>query len=200
MQQHTLTRAMLHRADRVHWLNILRAPWCGLTLADLHTLCAHDHSSTVWQLMQQTTLSEDGQVRLNHVRSVLSEAFAQQGRVPLRRWLESTWLRLGGGHTLISAGDNRDIQAFFDLVEKLAQGHTLDFTQLESAMEKLYAEPDIGGSDKLQFLTIHKSKGLEFDCVILPALNRKPRQADSPLMLWEEVPTETHGAAAGGTL
>lgn len=188
----SLTRAMLHRADRVHWLNILRAPWCGLTLADLHALCAHDHRSTVWQLMQQTTLSEDSQARLSHVRSVLSEAFAQQGRVPIRRWLESTWLQLGGGHTLISAGDNRDIQAFFDLVEKLAQGHTLDFTQLESAMEKLYAEPDIGGSDKLQFLTIHKSKGLEFDCVILPALNRKPRQADSPLMLWEEVPTETH--------
>lgn len=188
----SLTRAMLHHADRVHWLNVLRAPWCGLTLADLHALCAHDHRTTVWQLMQQTTLSEDGQARLSHVRSVLSEAFAQQGRVPLRRWLECTWLQLGGGNTLISAGDNRDIQAFFDLVEKLAQGHTLDFTQLESAMEKLYAEPDIGGSDRLQFLTIHKSKGLEFDCVILPALNRKPRQADSPLMLWEEVPTETH--------
>jgi ATP-dependent exoDNAse (exonuclease V) beta subunit len=188
----SLTRAMLHRADRVHWLNILRAPWCGLTLADLHTLCAHNHRATIWQLMQQAALSDDGQARLNHVRSVLSAAFAQQGRVPLRRWLESTWLQLGGGNTLISAGDNRDIQAFFDLVEKLAQGHSLDFVQLESAMGKLYAEPDISGNDHLQFLTIHKSKGLEFDCVILPALNRKPRHADSPLMLWEEVPTETH--------
>lgn len=188
----SLTRAMLHRADRVHWLNILRAPWCGLMLEDLHALCAHDHRSSIWQLMQQATLSDDGQARLNHMRSVLSEAFAQQGRVPLRRWLESTWLQLGGGNTLISPGDNRDIQAFFDLVEKLAQGHTLDFTQLESAMEKLYAEPDITGNDHLQFLTIHKSKGLEFDCVILPALNRKPRHADSPLMLWEEVATEAH--------
>lgn len=193
----SLTRAMLHRADRVHWLNILRAPWCGLTLADLHALCAHDHRATIWQLMQrvstnQATLSEDGLARLAHVHSILSAAFAQQGRVPLRRWLESTWLQLGGGHTLISAGDNRDIQAFFDLVEKLAQGHTLDFTQLESAMEKLYAEPDITSSDRLQFLTIHKSKGLEFDCVILPALNRKPRPAEAPLMLWEEVTTDTH--------
>lgn len=188
----SLTRAMLHRADRVHWLNVLRAPWCGLTLADLHALCAHDHRATIWQLMQQAVLSDDGQSRLNHVRSVIGAAFAQQGRVPLRRWLESTWLQLGSGNTLISVGDNRDIQAFFDLVEKLAQGHNLDFVQLEAAMEKLYAEPDISGTDHLQFLTIHKSKGLEFDCVILPALNRKPRHADSPVMLWEEVPTETH--------
>jgi ATP-dependent exoDNAse (exonuclease V) beta subunit len=184
----SLTRAMLHRADRVHWLNILRAPWCGLTLEDLHALCAHDHQATIWQLMHACEgLSEDGNMRLQHVAAILAQAFAHQGRMPLRRWIESTWLQLGGGNTIISAGDNRDVQAFFDLVEKLANGHALDFVQLESAMQKLYAEPDITGSEQLQFLTIHKSKGLEFDCVILPALNRKPRHPDSPLMLWEEV-------------
>lgn len=193
----SLTRAMLHRADRVHWLNVLRAPWCGLTLADMHALCAHNHYATIWQLLQspqlaESSISSDGLARLHHVKTVLQHAFAQQGRVPLRRWIESTWCQLGGGYTLISAGDNRDIQAFFDLVEQLAQGYALDFNQLETAMEKLYAEPDIAGSDTLQFLTIHKSKGLEFDCVILPALNRKPRHPDSPLMLWEEVQLEGH--------
>ena len=184
----SLTRAMLHRADRVHWLNVLRAPWCGLTLADLHALCAHNHHATIWQLMQENKgLSTDGEVRLNHVKNVLNQSFKTQGRVPLRRWIESTWLKLSGGSTLINAGDNRDVQAFFDLVEALAQGNALDFAQLETAMESLYAKPDITADDTLQFLTIHKSKGLEFDCVILPALNRQPRHADSPLMLWEEV-------------
>jgi ATP-dependent helicase/nuclease subunit A len=187
----SLTRALLHRADRVHWLALLRAPWCGLTLADLHALAADNHFSSIWQLMHDEnrvqTLSADGQTRLLHVRNVLDEALAEQGRMPLRRWLESTWLKLGGAHTLISAGDNRDVQAFFDLVEKLALGNALDFTQLDTAMQKLYAKPDIDANDKLQFLTIHGAKGLEFDCVILPALNRTPRHADSPLMLWEEL-------------
>jgi len=188
----SLTRAMLHRADRVHWLNILRAPWCGLVLADLHALAHDNHFSTIWQLMQDETrlqkLSADGQQRLSHVRDILVEAFQHQGRMPLRRWIESTWLKLGGASTLISAGDNRDIQAFFDLVEKTAHGFVLDFNQLDTAMLKLYAQPDITANDQLQFLTIHASKGLEFDTVILPALNRKPANNDSPMMLWEEVP------------
>ncbi len=187
----SLTRALLHRADRVHWLSLLRAPWCGLTLADLYALAVDSHQATIWQLMWDEArlgaLSADGRQRLLHVREVLDEAFSHQGRMPVRRWLESTWLKMGGAACLVDAGDNRDVQAFFDLVEKLSRGNHLDFTELEAAMEKLYAKPDEKADDTLQFLTIHKSKGLEFDTVILPALNRKPRHPDSDLVLWEEV-------------
>ena len=187
----SLTHALLQRADRVHWLSILRAPWCGLALHDLHTLCADDQQATLWQLMQNDVrckkLSDDGQIRLAHVKAIMTEAFANQGRMPLRRWLESTWLKLGGAACMVDAGDIRDIQAYFDLVDLQSQVGQLDFTQLESAMQKLYAKPDATAPDDLQFLTIHKSKGLEFDTVILPALNRTTRGNDPALLLWEEV-------------
>lgn len=187
----SLTCALHHRADRIHWLNMLRAPWCGLTLSDLHALAADNHRETIWQLMQDETrlqtLSADGFLRLNHVKNILAEAFEHQGRMPIRRWLESTWLQLGGGKCLVDAGDNRDIQVFFDLVEKISRSGHLDIASLESSMTKLYAKPDIEADDSLQFLTIHKSKGLEFDTVILPALNRPPRNPDNELVLWQEV-------------
>ncbi|OIR17755.1 ATP-dependent helicase/nuclease subunit A [mine drainage metagenome] len=192
----SLTRALFHRADRIHWLNILRAPWCGLTLADLHALAADNHRATIWQLMHDDArlqnLSADGLLRLAHVKTVLTAAFEGQGRMPIRRWLESTWLQLGGGKCLANAGDNRDVQEFFDLVEKTSRSGHVDIASLELGMQKLYAQPDIEADDSLQFLTIHKSKGLEFDTVILPALNRPPRHADNELVLWQEVMVDGH--------
>jgi ATP-dependent helicase/nuclease subunit A len=192
----SLVCAMHHRADRTHWLNILRAPWCGMMLKDLHALAADNHQATIWQLMHDENrlknLTEDGRLRLNHVKTVLNTAFEAQGRMPTRRWLESTWLQLGGGKCLVDAGDNRDVQVFFDLVEKISPSGHVDIAKLELGMQKLYAKPDIEADDSLQFLTIHKSKGLEFDTVILPALNRLPRHADNELVLWQEVMIDNH--------
>jgi ATP-dependent exoDNAse (exonuclease V) beta subunit len=86
----TLFRALHHRADRVYWLALLRAPWCGLTLADLHALAGDDRRQTIWQLMQDEArlarLSADGQHRLRSVRAALRLVFAGRDRQHPRRW------------------------------------------------------------------------------------------------------------------
>ena len=190
----SLLCALMHRADRTHWLNVLRAPWCGLNLADLHALAGNGQRDSIWAAMHDESrlrrLSDDGRMRLQHARGVLAAAFDCQGRLPLRRWLERTWLQLGGAQCLVEAGDNRDVQVFFDLLEKHDRSGQIDLASLEAAMKKLYAKPDSQADGSVQFLTIHKAKGLEFDSVILPALNRKSRADDNDLLLWEEVEVE----------
>lgn len=189
-----LTHALQHRADRVHWLAILRAPWCGLKLADLHALAADDRYSTIWSLMNNEarlqTLSDDGRERLLHVRNVLNEAFAQQGRQRVSRWLHGAWLMLGGAQCLWEAGDVRDVQGFFERIEQLDSAGQFSAERLASDIEKLYAAPDVEADGSLQFMTIHKSKGLEFDTVILPGLERSTGNSGQPLLLWEEITSE----------
>lgn len=189
-----LTHALHHRADRVNWLAILRAPWCGLKLADLQVLAADDHHSTVCMLMNDQArvraMSADGRERLLHVREILTEALAQRGRQTTSRWVHGTWLMLGGADCLWQEGDVRDVQAFFQRIEQLDSAGQFSLENLASEVDKLYAAPDAEADESLQFMTIHKSKGLEFDTVILPGLDRKTGGNEQALVLWEEVTRE----------
>ena len=186
----TLFRALHHSADRVHWLALLRAPWCGLKLADLHALAADARKATIWQLMQDEArvarLSDDGRQRLTHVRAVLRLALAGRGRQHPRRWLEGVWLMLGGPRCLEAPEAMNDVEAFFLLIDQLVAARNLSAEALATHVAELYAPTDPLG-DAVQMMTIHKAKGLEFDTVIVPGLHRATGGNDSSLLLWDEV-------------
>jgi ATP-dependent exoDNAse (exonuclease V) beta subunit len=186
-----LTHALHHRADRVNWLACLRAPWCGLTLADLHALAGDDFDATIWSLLNDAErgarLSAGGQTRMAHVLDALTESLRQQGRQSPARWVKGAWLRLGGPACLANATELADCEAFFDLIDKLDAAGRFSPEQVEKEMARLFGAPDNAANGTLQFMTLHKAKGLEFDTVIMPGLHRKPGGGDQPLMLWEEV-------------
>lgn len=187
-----LTRVLLHRADRLAWLTVLRAPWCALRLNDLHTLVDDAPYATVPTLLQNSDrlqgLSVDGQARVERVRPILEAGQARRGRLPLRQLVEGCWLALGGPACYDHQGVE-DAELVFDLLETLQQGGDLPTLDgLEQGLGKLFAAPDTNADDSLQVMTMHKAKGLEFDQVILPGLGRKPRSGDSALLRWLEHP------------
>ncbi len=187
----SLCYALHHRADRVHWLAVLRAPWCGLSLQDLHHLIGEDRHSTVMQLMSNpqrvAELTDEGRKRLVYVRDILFMALQQQGRMSTSRWIRATWLMLNGPHCLWKEGDAADVEAFFERIDQIERAGRFSIQELQREVDKLYAQPDVHAPDTLQFMTIHKSKGLEFDSVILPGLDLASGRDESPLMRWEEV-------------
>ena len=194
----SLTNALHQRADRVHWLAVLRAPWCGLTLQDLHTLIGRDQYSTVLSLMHDEdrlkAMTEQGRQRLLYVRNIMDEALLHRGRMSTSRWLRSVWLMLGGQNCLWNAGDVRDVQAFFERIDRMETMGQFTTELLAQEVQKLYAAPDAKATERLQFMTIHKSKGLEFDTVILPGLDKTTGKNDQQLLIWEEVSQEGAGA------
>ena len=194
-----LTRALFHPADRIAWLAILRAPWCGLTLADLNALAGNDHHASVWTLMndeaQIQKLSPDGLDRLARVRGILGEFVASRRRVTAARWIEGAWLALGGPACVQERADLEDAQAVFRLLEMLEESSDIvDFSTLEEQVAKLFAAPDAQAGAQLQLMTLHKAKGLEFDVVIVPGLGYAPRRNAAQLLAWQERP-RAHGSS-----
>lgn len=184
-----LTRALLHPADRVAWLAVLRAPWCGLKLADLHALVGDALKTPVWDLMQSedrvARLSEDGRMRLLRAREPLRAALDARGE-RLRAWVEGCWLALGGPACCTYPGEIENAAAFFNLLETLDEGCDTDIDQLAAEVDSLFAAPDPEAGDALEVMSIHKAKGLEFDVVILPGLGRKVRSDEPRLLAWLE--------------
>lgn len=185
-----LVRALIHRADRIAWLSLLRAPFCGLSLADLHIIAQSTAHRTIYEaIMQhkQLPLSADGQLRAARLFSVLQQAFSKQGRIGFANWIENTWISLGGPAGLNNLSQIENIHAFFNLL--LSSGEKSEHWRLESLereLKKLYAPSKSQANLKLQIMTIHKAKGLEFDHVIIPGLHKKIGVDEQALLLWLE--------------
>ena len=187
----TLTRALLHPADRLAWLALLRAPWLGLSLADLLRLAEHSEQAILRRLQDEglrQALSKDGQQRVQRLLEVLGTELPARGRLPLRSWVEGIWLALGG-LAVVGESGRADAEAYLALLEKLEQrGGQLDFAELDQQLQRLFAAPDSQADGRVQIMTMHAAKGLEFDHVILPGLGRKPRNNESELLYWQESP------------
>ena len=181
-----ITRALSHLADRVAWMSLLRAPWCGFTLAELHQFSA---GREIWEQLQDeellARLDADSSLRARHLRESLRPLVEGRLRGSLRECVERAWLGLGGPAVARSESELDDAEAFFDQLDALEEaGELPDATRLEDHLAELHAAPE--STDALvQLMTIHKSKGLEFGTVIVPGLDRKPRAADRPLFAWK---------------
>lgn len=188
-----LVRALLYPADKIAWLAILRAPWCGLSLKDLFIISNERDKAIIWEQLQsiqiRKQLSEEGQIAVSRLLSVLTPALLARRRFTLRFWLENTWLLLGGPACVSHPNDLEDAEAFFKLIEKLDDhGDLPSVSSLLDAMKNLYAVPNNLTTCQLHIMTIHNAKGLEFDTVILPHLESKASLDERQLLMWLEQP------------
>ena len=203
-----LTRALAHLADKLAWLAVLRAPWCGLKLADLYALfpaqttpaadienprenSLRKNCQTVWEALNDdarlSAVSADGVIRLLRMREVLGSCINNRNRQSLRAVVEAAWLALGGPACVNNETDLGDAKIYLDYLEAHEKmGNIYELAAFKEGLADLYALPDTEADDTLQLMTIHQSKGLEFDYVIVPGLGRSPRVNEKELLMWAE--------------
>ncbi|MGA8261053.1 MAG: UvrD-helicase domain-containing protein [Arenicellales bacterium] len=185
---YNLTRALLHPGDRLAWLSLLRGPWCGLVLRDLLAV-AGSGRTLVWDALEdpavRSRVSADGARRIDRVVNALRGAVEQRGRLAVRQWVRRAWTSLSGPAFSDPAGLEH-AEAYFALVERHQSGmHLVDDAAFTGALESHFAHSE-ARAGAVQIMTIHKAKGLEFDEVFLPGLDRSPSTDDKRLLLWEE--------------
>ena len=214
----TLCQALANGADRLAWMSLLRAPWCGLQLADLLLIGSFGEISryapvwpTLCDVQLQASLSDDGRQRLQQILPPLRRAQQQRDRLGLRVWIEQAWVGLGGPACARECGWLQDAESFFQLLEQAeGDGVGLDTVWLAQRLQKRYMSAGDPAS-KVQLMTLHKAKGLEFDHVIIPQLARVPRSDGRQLLLWDEhsgpdgernflLAADDHSAAGAPTL
>lgn len=186
-----LTRALFHPADRIAWLATLRAPWCGLNLKDLYTL-ANGGAELIWDNVcnyNELDLSATGKELIAKFKLAFEPILAKCGRILWRELVEEAWLTLGGPATVTEKAELEYAKIYLELLET----NSPDIEVIQKKLRELYVPST--QIAKIQIMTIHKAKGLEFDHVIIPGVDRATRFDARKLMLWFERP-KLHGGSS----
>lgn len=189
----TLLRVLIHPQDKVAWIALLKSPWFGLTLTDI-TLIESIFGDDIYRILTEYSsvegLSQQAISTLAKQGAILETHRGQLYQQPLAIQLEALWLHLGGA-LLCQPNEVEQVYTFLDFVSSYEQNQVItDYKPLLLAMSKLHAPPSREDDCRVSIMTMHKSKGLEFDTVFLPQLNKGSSNNDKQLMVWEEFPAQ----------
>lgn len=189
---YSLTTALLMPAHRLSWLSLLRSPFCGLELTDLLSIASVDKNKSIYSILRHldniTGLSEEGHLRAAYLYKIMHHALINRQKIALSDWIAHTAEQLHS-QALFNAEQKTDLIQFFDLVDQFDQyGQLIDFEEFNEALNHLFAAQSSPAN--IQIMTIHKSKGLEFDTVIIPSCSSKEAPADTPLIRLLNLPSD----------
>ncbi|KTD54094.1 UvrD/REP helicase [Legionella sainthelensi] len=191
----SLTQALLAPANRLSWLAVLRSPYCGLCLSDIHAIARFNTKKSIYfallNLNKIQEISEEGRIRAGFLIQVMHQALTQRYETQLSSWVIHTLKKLHI-HNILHESQLNDLEQFWTLLDRYEQdGRLPDMKEFLIELNKLYSQQT--NSSRLHVMTIHKSKGLEFDTVLLPGLGAQANHGDKPMLRWLNLPTQKQG-------
>jgi ATP-dependent helicase/nuclease subunit A len=186
----SILKFLVNPHDNYNLVALLRSPWLALSDSEIAQYC-HGAKHSYWReaLKQISTLPS------HHPISVLKTLAGLGESMGLSFTLKKAIVELGLiDYSLRIDPTGRREANLWKVVSLLSQEERrpgfnyLDF--LDSNLETL--STDEGGEDsdatpvieprRVNFMTVHASKGLQFEHVILPAMGKAPRNSVTPLL------------------
>ncbi len=171
-----LTRVLYDPGDRLSCLALLRSPLIGLTSREIER--ANQALADFVPIRDLDLGLVAGDRRQERLRAALD---LRPRSTPPRTRVEEAWLELGGSEAYAtSAGAERFFELLDDELDLIDRPNELA-RRLDDLMNT-----DSGSRDPsaVDVMTIHRSKGLEFDHVIVPSLEATTRDTPRPMLLW----------------
>ncbi|TNF69052.1 MAG: hypothetical protein EP298_04845 [Gammaproteobacteria bacterium] len=147
-----------------------------------HSISYYLFNSTITDL----TLSDHFKDQLLMLNKAINERF----KLPLSIVLHNLWLSLNGP-SYYPKNQLDEIEKFFELLSSFEDcGHLIDKQAFYQQLKTLRSSKCSDAS--IDVMTIHKAKGLEFDIVILPGLNKAPKANDHQLLNYDYYHDDNH--------
>lgn len=173
-----LTQLFLYPGQRVHELAVLGSPLCGLTLTELENIASIDPQGSLFANLQQHP--ELINARLAFFIEIYQKAWMEREQLPLFTLIENMACDLSFFKTLEDF-EKKEVFLFFEILEQACERQVIPNTQdIQEKLSNTFVSSFNGL--QIQVMTIHKSKGLEFDWVILPDMGAKPKNPDKTLL------------------
>lgn len=187
-----LTQALLMPGNRLAWLSFLRSPFCGINLKDILQIANFAPKKSILYAFTNLNLikglSHEGMIRTRFIYNILKHALDSRAQTDTVSWLKETINNLNIEH-ILTAEQELDLDQYWQLLQdSLSSGEIKNWQFFEEQLNSLYAKQSEVAN--LQIMTIHKSKGLEFDCVIIPGVGEKSSRNDNSLFQTLNLPDE----------
>ena len=178
-------------SDKVAWFALLRGPRCGLTLQQLQLVADRDNHP--WRAI--CAICDDPPQQLDHhcveklrlLQSQFALAYQNRSAANWVDYLQQLALHIGLPGSIEHQLHVEVCELFFRVLRAVNQvGDVPNLDEFKRKLAELFVPavaPVQGQRTAIQIMTMHKSKGLEFDVVFLPQLHRKKRSDDKPLII-----------------
>ncbi len=172
-----LTQLFLEPGQRVHELAVLASPLCGLSLLELEEIARLEPKASLFDSLKRTSYPLSP--RLDFFLKTYQSAYQEREQLPLYECIEQLASKLSFFKTLHDF-EKKEAFLFFDILENACEKQIMPSSKdIQEKLKQTFVSSFQG--TQIQVMTIHKSKGLEFDWVILPDMGTKTRNSDKTL-------------------
>ncbi|UYL08808.1 UvrD-helicase domain-containing protein [Bdellovibrio sp. SKB1291214] len=190
----SILKFIVNPHDNANFVALLRSPWLAMSDSEIMELC-HSFKHSFWREALKTLESRS----VTHPISILKTLLDTAEEKGLSFTLKSALIDLGlfDYSARIDSTGRREanlwkVVSLLSEEERRPGFNFLDF--LDSSLDSL--STDEGGEDsdatpviepkRVNFMTVHASKGLQFEHVILPGMGKDPRASFAPVISFHE--------------